>query len=59
MHTASETLWEGGQKAGRGIAEGAERGEQHGQEDMNSLIGFVCPMLNRRPYTTWNEEVFT
>jgi hypothetical protein len=34
-------LGQGGQRAGRGIAEGAQRRQQHGQEDVDPLIGFT------------------
>jgi len=41
--SAAEPLCQGGQGAGRSIAEGAQRRQQRGQEDMNPLIGFPLP----------------
>jgi hypothetical protein len=37
----AESLREGRQGAGRGIAEGAQRRQQRGEEDMNPLIRFA------------------
>ncbi len=39
----AESLGEGSQGAGRGIAESAERREEGGEEDVNPLIGFALP----------------
>ena len=38
-----EALGEGREGAGGGIAEGTQRCEQHGEEDVNPLIGYFCP----------------
>ncbi len=37
----TESLRQGREGAGRGIAEGAQRREQHRQQDMDPLIGFA------------------
>ena len=37
----TESLGQGGQRAGGGIAEGAQGRQQHGQEDVDPLIGFA------------------
>src|SRR5712691_4323625 len=39
----AEPLRQGREGAGRGIAEGAQRREEGGQEGMNPLIGFALP----------------
>jgi hypothetical protein len=36
----AKPLGQGGQGAGRGIAQGTEGRQQHREEDMNPLVGF-------------------
>ena len=45
----AEPLGQGSQGAGRGIAKGAQRRQQHGQEDMNPLIGFALAHAEQAP----------
>ena len=42
-------LGQGREGTGRGIAEGAERCQQYGQEDVNPLIGFALAHAEQAP----------
>ena len=45
----AEPLGQGRQGAGGGIAEGAQRRQQRGQEDVNPLIGFALAHAEQAP----------